>query len=64
MERCVPHRLGGKKKDVFVADGFICAVGRIELPFKNPSAFVLAPLSAILMLPSEEFSLRRERTET
>ena len=56
--------LGKKKKDVFVADGFICAVGRIELPFKNPSAFVLAPLSTILTLPSEEFSQRRGRTET
>ena len=35
-EMCASQTWRGGGKDVFVADRFICAVGRIELPFKNP----------------------------
>ena len=55
----MPHRLGEKKKKKRCVCGrwiYLCS-GQEELPFKNPSAFVLAPLNTILHY-SQKSSLR------
>ena len=55
----MPHRLGEKKKKkkmcLWQMDLFV--LWQEELPFKNPSAFVLAPLNTILHY-SQKSSLR------
>lgn len=47
-----------------MAEGFLCAIGYIELAFKDPSAFVPAPSQHLLTLLLEEFSQRKERSKT
>lgn len=51
-------------KNMFVAEGFVYAVGWAELALEDPFAFVPAPSQCLLTFPSEKSSRRKERTKT
>lgn len=59
--RDVCLRLGGVAGKMCLADGFICAVGRIELPFKNPTCLCSSSPQHHLNVTLRK---RRERTMT